>query len=111
MSDLIHKIKSFFKTSRNTKTFNESGHIRPSRDWKIILVISFLVVCALSLFSFYFYTEIEKGTFFKIESADSLNDVKINNPLLKKIIENLNGRERALENIKNKTIIIPSPTL
>lgn len=110
MQNLENKIKSWYRDIKEPKISFEKKGINPTKDWNKIIFLVFFVICVLGGLAFYFYTEVDKGTFFTVPEEELSNEVKINNTLLKKIIDDVNARENTLIEIRSgkKTPANPS---
>ena len=111
MSELINKIKSVVSKSAGPKISFEKKGIRPKNDWSKILFGTIAVVTILAGMSVYFYMGVTRGTFFGAEKGEDLMEVKINNKLLKKIVEDINFREKNLIEIRNNKSFPADPSL
>ncbi len=111
MSDLLKKIKPFLPKLFQKKVSYDKGGLRPSRDWRNILITTFLTLCILASFSFYFYLQVGAGKFFAVTQEDTQNEVKINRNLLDKVVKDINDRKASLEQIKQNKIVPPDPSL
>lgn len=100
MLELENKIKNWYKGMREPKITFERKGIRPNKDWNRIIFSSFFIICILGGMAFYFYLEVDKGTFFSIPEEEMISEVKINNNLLNKVIDGVNSRENDLREIK-----------
>ena len=108
MQELLHKIKLIIEKFKSTKIYYMRGGVNPTRDWRILLFISFVVLCILTILAFYFYIQIKRGKLFVAMNDIIENDIKIDNVLLKKTIEDINARQVTSDNIKMGRMAIPS---
>lgn len=111
MSKIINKIKFWHKNQESEKISYENKSIRPKSDWSKILVATIVIVTIFASFSIYFYLKVDDGTYFKVENEESLVEVKINNSLLNKIVDDINTREKKLMEIKEGKDIPPNPSV
>lgn len=108
MSDLLQKIKLLIGKLKTGKISYERRAVKPMRDWRFILSVTFFILCILSIFAFYFYIKIDDGSFFTMTSDDAQNEIKINDVLLNKTVNDINARQTTNANIRNGSISIPS---
>lgn len=111
MSELINKFKSWYESLRTSKVSFEKKGINPKKDWNRILIVTFVTVSLLAGLSFYFYVEVDNGTFFSVEGEEESAEIKINNVLLKKIVEDINNREKSLMEIKEGKSVPANPSI
>ena len=104
MSGLLQKIKTWYgKVRTKGQSYKISG-IRPVRDWRIILFSTQIIILILVIVAFYFYTQINQGKFFVVKDNSTKDDIKINEVLLKKTVNDINLRKTSFEEIRNKGV-------
>lgn len=111
MQDQIKKIKDWAKSHFKSESTYDKGGIKPSRDWRIVLTSSFVVVVFLGLVAFYFYYEVSNGKLFVVNEASIVDQVKINRPFLDRVIDGVKNRKTQFENIKTGEGIPSDPAL
>ncbi len=111
MSELSTKIKSWFGNLNKSKVSFERAGVKPARDWNILIFIVFLTLLIIGGMAFYFYVEVDNGTFFDVTDSEELSEAKINDQLLKKIIDDINTRENELAEIRESKDFPPNPSL
>ncbi len=109
MSELINKIKSWYSSITTKQLSFERKGIKPKKDWNIILFLTFIALIFAGALSFYIYTKIDNGTLFKVPEKENISEIKINNLLLKKMIDDYDNRAKSLIEIKNGKNIPPNP--
>lgn len=109
MPDKFKKInlRGFFKKEIS---YNK-GSIRPHRDWKIILVFTFMVLVFLGALAVYFYFQVDGGNIFSVPLDESQKEVKINKVLLDKTIGELNNRKKTFEDMLLGSTTPPDPSI
>ena len=108
MKDYLQKIKSIVGGLKKEKTSYERGGINPGRDWRILLSITFVILCILAILAVYFYIQIDRGRLFVVPE-DSIEDkTKINMILLEKIVGEVKAREARSADIKEGRMAVPS---
>ena len=80
-------------------TYEKSG-VKPAKDWNILLGVTCVMLCLLAILAFYFYTSVNDGSFFATFQDSVMNEVKINENLFNKTIDNINTREMLFNSIK-----------
>lgn len=111
MKDILQKIKSFYvKVIKKEETYQRHG-IKPTRDWSILLLTSFIVSVVLIIFTSYFYIQIKNDRLFVVDETNTLKEVTINTDILNKTIDDIKAREETTNNIKNNKIGSPDPSL
>ena len=93
MSQFKQKIKFWKDKIRTTKISYGKGDIQPTRDWRVTITLSFAVLVFGGFASFYFYNKIERGELFVVNKNSVVKEVKIDDILLKKTIDDINNRE------------------
>lgn len=94
-----------------TKVSFEKKGIKPSKDWNMVLFVYFVVLILLAGISSYFYMKVEDGTFFSVEEQEFKSGIKINGTMLKKVVDDINSREKSREDIKNGISVPSNPAL
>lgn len=107
MNEFFSKIKSYIPKFSKKGFSYDREEINPTRDWNIILLVSMLLLVCSALVAFYFYSKIESSTLVSAESVRNESETKINNELLKKIIDDFNTRSKNLDIIKSGTLAVP----
>ncbi|MCX6702053.1 MAG: hypothetical protein NTX96_02565 [Candidatus Zambryskibacteria bacterium] len=111
MKALLQKIKLFYvKVTKKEETYKRR-EIRPSQDWSVLLIVNFVILCALIIFASYFYIQIQREKLFSITETNILNEEKINMDLLTKTINDINAREKLTSNIKNNRVRYSDPSM
>ena len=111
MSQLLQKIKALYGKIHVTHISYEKHGMNPRHDWNIILFASCLALLLETIFAFYFYTRINQGKLFVVTKNDSGKEITINSKLLGKIIDDINLRQKSLENIKQNKAVPGDPSL
>lgn len=106
--DLV-KIKDFFNSFRKKKILYVKKFVSPSADWFKMLAYTFLLMVVASLFSIYFYKQINEGNFFSSSKNDNAEKtLAINQDLLNKIIKNLEDKVSTKDSVLKNTPSDPS---
>jgi hypothetical protein len=105
MADLNQKIKDWYEKLKPTKaSFDRSG-ISPKKDWRVMLVSTFLALVICAGISLYLYIQINSGALFFTLTDNTEIEVKIDKVLLEKTINDINIRKTTLGDvIQNKSI-------
>ena len=111
MKDLLLKIGLLYQHLTKREEKYKRDEIRPTQDWSTILVISFVIFCVFMMLSFYFYLQIKNDKLFKTTKTSALNEKKINIDLLRKTVEDINNREKLINDIKNNGAKPRDPSL
>ena len=111
MKDYLQKIKIWFNKLKAGRVSYDKGGLKPLRDWRIILITTSIIIFILAIFAFYFYIQIESGKLFVSTNEVSDTQLKINDSLLKKTVDELNTRESSTAQIKSGQITAPDPSL
>ncbi len=107
----MNKIKDWYKNLTTKKVSFERTGIKPTRDWNIVIFTSMITLFICGGMAFYFYIKVENGTFFSTYISEELQEVKINNNILNKLITDLNNRQRKLEEIQTAKKAPANPSL
>ena len=110
MLRLLQKIKVLYGKIHVTRISYERRGMRPNHDWNVFLVMSSVILLVITFFAFYFYTQVNQGNLFIVAENNSGKEVKINNSLLQKIVDEIKSREKSLQSIKQNKIP-PDPSL
>lgn len=110
MSELFNKIKNWYQNFSSSQISFERKGIKPTKDWNIVIFSSLIVLLITGGIAFYFYVQVEKGTFFGATETEDLAEVKINNNILNKLIADINKRERNLVDIETGRKSPPNPS-
>ncbi len=108
MKDYLQKIKSILDKLKARKISYNRGGINPSRDWRFILSSVSIILFVLAIFALYFYVQIDRGSFFYTNIVSTENDIKIDQKLLNKTIENMKIRQNRSDDLLNGQVSIPS---
>lgn len=111
MNDLLQKIKPLYEKMGMGKVSYERKGIHPSKDWKIILTTTFVIICLLAFFAIYFYLKIEKGEIFVVTREGVGKDAEINEILLKKVVLEIKNKEDFLRQLKEGSLIPSDPSI
>lgn len=102
------EIKNFFGGKRRV---SEATGINPSRDWKIILVLTIITVVAVAGFSSYLYWRISGGGFFATPIKNDLPIETIDRNELKKVIQYYKSKESQFKILKSEKPVSVDPSL
>ncbi len=111
MSDLLQKIKQWYESAKTKRLSYEKPGVNPAKDWRFFLSTTFIVGCVLAIVTAYFYMQIDKGRLFTVDSDGTETQVKINNFMLKKTVDEINSRETSMTRIKDGKVSLPDPSL
>ncbi len=111
MSETFNKIKLWYQNHSSSKITFERKGIKPTRDWSIVIFSSLIILLGLGSLAFYFYHQVENGTFFTAVVSEELTEVKINNKVLDRLIADINNREKNLNEIETNKNFPPNPSL
>ena len=103
MNEQLQKIKSWFKKPTSSEFSYERRGMNPSKDWKKFLISTFVIVVILIGGALYFYMEISRGNLFTVSENPEENEVKINNVLLRKTIDDIHFREQTTAEVKENS--------
>ena len=101
MKGLLQKIKDWYAKIRVKKESYKISGIKPVHDWRIILISTQIIIIILAIVAFYFFTQIEAGKFFVVKEKKTEKDIKIDDTLLKKTVDDINSRKTTFDEIKN----------
>ncbi len=107
----IKLIKDWWKKANKSSNSYDKGGIKPYRDWKIILVSTFFVLVIVGGLSTYLYMEVGQGRLFAVSDTESVNEAKINRPVLDKAIGVMKERKSLFDGIKNGEGIPADPSI
>jgi hypothetical protein len=111
MNDIIQKIKVWYQNISTKKISFERKGIRPKKHWMIIVFSTSFVTLVLIGISSYFYIKVENGTLFSVPEREEISEIKVNNILLDKIVNDFDKREKNLSEIRAGKTIPPNPSL
>ncbi len=111
MSETFNKIKNWYQNFSSSKVSFERKGIKPAKDWNIVIFSSLTLLFIFGAIAFYFYVQVENGTFFGAVVSEELTEVKINNKTLDKLINDINVRERNLIEIEASRNAPANPSL
>lgn len=111
MKDYTQKFKVLYEKLGGQKISYEKSGVRPSRDWKIMLVGTFVVICCLAFFAFDFYWKIEAGEVFMLDTGTVSREAEIDSLLLKKIVGEINDRAAFVQELKASGSIPTDPSI
>lgn len=111
MLDQFKKINTSFKGLFKKEISYNKGSITPTRDWRIILVTTFVILLFLGVLATYFYFQVDGGNIFSLPLDESQKEVKINKFLLDKTISDLNARKKSFEDMLLGSTTPPDPSI
>lgn len=111
MSKILQKIKDRYNKIKAGHTSYAKVGIRPTHDWRVILVVTSIVMCIMIVSEFYFYTLVDQGKLFIVAVDDSQKEVKINRELLDKVVGDINLREENMLKIQQNQLTQPNPSI
>ena len=111
MQELFKKIKKWLEKISVKKSSYAKEGIKPKRDWYIILFIGFILVCVLADFARYLFKQIDQGKLFAIEKQNTEEPIIIDSKLLQKTIDDINFREKNLNDFRQNRMIPQDPSL
>lgn len=98
MKSPINKLKKIFKFDK-TISYEKKG-INPKKDWRSILIVTFITLVFGGLATIYFHFQIRSGNLFNVEYG-SEESISLNKRALDKVIDSLGEKKGILENIEN----------
>ena len=110
MRNLIAKMKRLFGGKVKPISYDKPS-IKPIHDWRVIFFATLLIILVIGGISFYFYRQVSQGKLYIVDISESGNEVKINNSLLKKTVDEINLREASQVKIKQQKITPPDPSI
>lgn len=111
MKNFLQKIKDIYSKFSIKGEINVRRGIEPSRDWSIILLISFLIFIVLIVFAYYVYNQVKNDLLFVAPKSDLIKDVKINTDLLEKIVADVDQREEETSKLKGSAVLPADPSI
>ncbi len=111
MPEILKKIIKWFESIKIRKEVYTKGDISPKRDWYIILVTSFFLICLLAGFSYYFYTQVDGGRLFVSDKETTFKPLVIDDELLTKTVDEINNREKNLIEFNQNKVIPANPSI
>ena len=111
MLDKIKKYKDLFKKfSKTEATYDKSG-IKPTKDWRIILIVTSVVLFVLGGVAGYFYFEVNSGNLFSVETDQTQDIIKINRTSLDKAVDRLRNNKSLFDSAISSENIPQDPSL
>ncbi len=111
MTGLLQKLKNWRDKIKTTKMSYKVSGIRPVHDWRVLLITTQIILVLLAALAFYFYIQIDEGKLFLVPEGKTEKELKIDNVLLKKAVDDINLRETTLSGIKQSKDIPSDPSL
>jgi hypothetical protein len=108
MKNFLLKIKDIFNRGKSSKVSYAKNGIDPKKDWSNLLLFIIIFFFSVSIFSYYIYFLIDRGTFVKIPEEVTKKDVSIDTILLNKLYEGINTREASSTELKSGNVKIPA---
>lgn len=102
------KIKDIFENSVSGNKYISKKIINPYRDWMILLVVFFIMICFFVLFDILTYHKIIKGEMYVSVLKEELTFIKLEKEKLQAIVDLFKEKEDFISNIKIKKLIDPS---
>lgn len=110
MDQYIKKIKLYFNgLIKKDHPYKQEG-IRPSRDWKIIVISLAIILFATALMALYFYIQVNNGSLFKTPEDSSNVSVTIDQKALEKTIEKIDVKQATLDELLRNKTTLPDPS-
>ncbi len=110
MKDILPKIKSFYKSVVTKKETYKRHGIVPAHHWSLIVIISSFFFCVLGLFGYYVFYLIKNDRLFTVKENAGFREIRINRPLLKKTIDDINAREEYTNNLRISGVKTSDPS-
>ena len=101
MNDYLQKIKTWYGKIKTRKVSYDKPGIRPSADWKMMLVLSFCILCVLGLAAGYFYYKISNGELFMSQQDATAKDAEIDMVLLKKTVADIKAKQDFINQLES----------
>ncbi len=112
MPGFSQKIKSWLKNfQKGTDGEYAREGFYPARDWKMFLILAFALLCIIGIFSLYLYVEINQGNLFTGTSEGGQAPVMFKTDLLQKTVNDINLRQKTLEDAKQNKTSAPDPSI
>ena len=111
MKGLLQKIKSWYEKLRNPGISYQIQGLNPAHDWRLILVTTFVLICLEAFLAFYFYIQIDSGKFFVVTGNSEEKEVKLDQSLLQKTVDDLNLKEANLVKIRADRVSPKEPSI
>ena len=84
--------------------------ITPYRDWRIVVIVFFIVLVSSIGFNVYVFIEINSDTFFS-SAPKSTGVIKFNEEGLTKVVAGLDEKRAIFEKVKKDGVAITDPSL
>ncbi len=111
MSKIFQKIKYFYHKIRHKKESYEKSGTKPSRDWKMIIILAQTAVFILAGVAYYYYIQIEQGKLYLVKKGLGKNNIQINSILFKKTVDDFNSRMSTFSDITSGKGIPKDPSI
>lgn len=111
MKNYSQIIKTWYEKMVAEQVSYEKVGLQPTKDWKIMLSTTSILLILMAVFAFYFYVKIENGEIFVVTQEDSARDIEIDTTLLKKVVDDTKERADYFSQIKLKGLTPSDPSL
>lgn len=98
----IPTLDKIFSHKKSLKSYHSYVIMRPNKNWKLIISISFFVILILLVLSFYLLSLVQKEDAFKVERIQNENGFLINQKLLDQTLEYFAGKSKKFDSFTIK---------
>ena len=112
MKNLFSSLTALYKkgTQESQGIYRKKG-IRPGADWKIIIItLMFILLCSAGVHIF-IYVGVKNNSWWKIEEADTVYQVKIDKKLLTDALTRFEQQKEGMEALKANPSVLSDPSL
>jgi hypothetical protein len=95
MQDFLSKMKGSFAKITAKQPSYERKILRPMHDWMLIFIAAFVAMLCCAAIAYYFYVRVDSGKLFTVPAETVQSEVKINESLLKKTLDDFDARAAA----------------
>lgn len=112
MDKIFSQFNTFYKKLFSRVDNYDVSGIDPSRDWRILLITSQIIIICLISFSVYFYISTNNGNFFNNEISEAKDSaIKIDKTSLVVLVDGINDKTSSLDLIRAGQDIPTDPSI
>jgi len=109
MNKYSEQFKVWLGKIKSVKYSYKKRGIKPTRDWNILFVTSFIMTIFIASYAVYFYSQVNNGGIFQVEMVEEVGEVKVNRPLLDTVIKEIDTKTIRFVELESRGVNAADP--
>ncbi len=109
MKKSSEQFRVWLEKLKSAKHSYQKKGIRPTRDWNIMLVTSFVISLFVAIYAVFFYYQINNISIFQVERVEDQSATGINRPLLDAVVKDIDYRTMKFVELDSGNVVKIDP--